>query len=82
MAIFSELLHGFAQSERNAGNHQARISRQAERVGERDAEGHDTTFSAKRLLVMGANLNQMGRRRQQIVRELLVAQRGRVKSVH
>jgi hypothetical protein len=82
MASFSELLQGFAQTERHAAEHQARITRQVERVGEPDAEDHDTTFSAKRLLVMGANLNQMERRRQKIVRELLVAQREQAKSAH
>jgi hypothetical protein len=82
MASFSELLQGFAESERHAAEHQARITRQAEGVGERDDDGHDTTFCAKRLLVMGANLNQMERRRQEIVRELLVAQGEQGKSVH
>ena len=82
MASLSELLQGLPQSERHVAKRQARITRQAERVHELDADGHDTTFSAKRLLVMGANLNKMERRRQEIVRELLVAQREQGKSAH
>ncbi len=82
MASFSELLQELTQSKRHVAEGQARITRRAERVRELDADGHDTTFSAKRLLVMGANLNQMERRRQEIVRELLAAQREQGKSVH
>jgi hypothetical protein len=70
MARFSQLLRELARSERDVAEGQARIARQAELVRELDADGHDTTFSAKRLLVMVANLNQMERHRQQIVREL------------
>jgi hypothetical protein len=73
MARFSELLRELARSERDVAERQARIARQAELVRELDADGHDTTFSAKRLLVMLANLNQMERRRQQIVRQLAVS---------
>jgi hypothetical protein len=73
MARFSELLRELARSERDVAEGQARIARQAELVREFDADGHDTTFSAKRLLVMLANLNQMERRRQQIVRQLAVS---------
>jgi hypothetical protein len=73
MARFSELLRELARSERDGAEGQARIARQAELVRELDADGHDTTFSAKRLLVMLANLNQMERRRQQIVRQLAVS---------
>jgi hypothetical protein len=71
MARFSELLQELARAERDV----ARFARQAEFVRELDADGHDTTFGAKRLLVMLANLNQMERRRQQIVRKLSVYQR-------
>jgi hypothetical protein len=53
---------------------QARIARHAELVRERYAEGHDTTFAAKRLLVLAANLNGMERQREQIVRKLSAAQ--------
>jgi hypothetical protein len=70
MARFSQLLRELARSERDVAEGQARIARQAELVRELDADGHDTTFSAKRLLVMVANLNQMERHRRQIVREL------------
>jgi hypothetical protein len=75
MARFSQLLRELARSERDVAEGQARIARQAELVRELDADGHDTTFSAKRLLVMLANLNQMERHRQQIVRELSASQR-------
>jgi hypothetical protein len=69
MARFSELLRELAQSERDVADGQARIARQAELVRKLDADGHDTIFSAKRLLVLLANLNQMERRRQEIVRQ-------------
>ena len=75
MGRFSELQQELAQSERHLAEGQARIARQAAFVRELYADGHYTTFSAKRLLVMMANLNQMGVRRQQIVRELSVSQR-------
>jgi hypothetical protein len=75
MARFSDLLRELARSERDVAEGRARIVRQAELVRELDADGHDTTFSAARLLVMIANLNQMERRRQQIVRELAVSER-------
>jgi hypothetical protein len=75
MARFSELLRELAQSERDVADGQARIARQAELVRKLDADGHDTTFSAKRLLVLLANLNQMERRRQEIVRQLSVSKR-------
>jgi hypothetical protein len=75
MARFSELLHELARSERDVADGQTRIALQAELVRELDADCHDTTFGAKRLLVMMANLNQMERRRQRIVRELSVSQR-------
>jgi hypothetical protein len=75
MARFSELLRELAQSERDVADGQARIARQAELVRKLDADGHDTTFSAKRLLVLLANLNQMERRRQEIARQLSVSKR-------
>jgi hypothetical protein len=53
----------------------ARLARQAELARDLDADGHDTTFSARRLLVIMANLNQIESRRQQLVRELSVYQR-------
>jgi uncharacterized membrane protein YccC len=59
IARFSELLPELARAERDVAEGQARIARQAQLVRELDADGHDTTFSAKRLLVMMANLNQM-----------------------
>jgi hypothetical protein len=67
MTRFSELLQELAQSERHVAEGQARIARQAELVRELDADGHDTTFSAKRLLVTGANSNQLKKRRPEIV---------------
>jgi hypothetical protein len=81
MGRFSELLHELAQSERRLAEGQARIARQAEFVRELDADGHDTTFGAKRLVVMAANLNEMARRRQQIVRELSTAQKRAARSL-
>jgi hypothetical protein len=70
MARFSDLLRELARSERDVAAGRARIVRQAELVRELDADGHDTSFSAARLLVLIANLNQMERRRQRIVRQL------------
>jgi hypothetical protein len=75
MARFSELLHDLAQYERRLAEGQARIARQAEFLRELDAEGHDTSFGAKRLLLMAANLSEMERHRQQILRELSAAQK-------
>jgi hypothetical protein len=75
MGRFSELLHELVQYERHLAEAQARIARQAEFVRELDADGHDTTFGAKRLLVMAANLNEMEGHRKQILRELSVAQK-------
>jgi hypothetical protein len=69
MAKVSELLPELARSERGVADGQARIARQAELVRKLGADGHDTTFGAKRLLVMIANLNQLERRRQQLIRE-------------
>ena len=74
MARFSELLEELARSERHLAEGQARLARQAELVCALDANDHYTTFSAKRLVVMMANLNDMERRREQIVRELAVSQ--------
>ena len=59
MDRFSELLHELAQAERHLAEGQARIARQAEFVRELGASGHDMDFSAKRLMVMAANLNEM-----------------------
>ena len=69
----SELQHELAQSERHLAEGQERIAPQAELVRELYADGHDTTFAAKRLLVLAANLNEMERQRHEIVRELLAA---------
>jgi hypothetical protein len=44
-------------------------------VRDLDADGHNTTFSARRLLVMMANMSQMESRCQQLVRELSVSQK-------
>ena len=74
MAKFSELHQELAQSECHLSAGQARIARQAEFVRELYAEGHDTTFAAKRLLVLAANLNGMERQREQLVRKLSAAQ--------
>jgi hypothetical protein len=38
-----------------------------------DADGQDTTFGAKRLILMAANLNEMEEHRQHIIRELSAA---------
>ena len=75
MARFSELLQELARSERDVAEGQARLARQAQLVRDLDADGHDTTFSARRLLVMITNLNQMESRRQRLVQELSVSQR-------
>ena len=75
MARFSELLQELARAERDVAEGQARLARQAQLVRDLDADGHDTTFSGRRLLVMMANLNQMESRRQRLVRELSVSQR-------
>jgi hypothetical protein len=74
MGGFSELQQELAQSERHFAEGQARIARQAEFVRELYAYGHDTTFAAKRLLVLAANLNGMARHREEIERELSAAQ--------
>jgi hypothetical protein len=74
MARFSELLQELARAERDVAEGQARLARQAQLVRDLD-DGHDTTFSARRLLVMMTNLNQMESRRQRLVRELSVSQR-------
>jgi hypothetical protein len=73
MGRFSGLEHELVQFERHLAEGQARIVRQAELVRELYADGHDTTFATKRLLVLAANLDEMESRRQQIVRELLSA---------
>jgi hypothetical protein len=44
-------------------------------VRELGASGHDTDFSAKRLMVMAANLNEMQEHRQQALRALSAAQK-------
>jgi hypothetical protein len=75
MAKFSELLQELAQLERGVADGQARIARQIEFVRKLDGDGHDTTFGAKRLLVMIANLNQLERHRQQLIRELSGSER-------
>jgi hypothetical protein len=75
MARFSELLQELAHAERDVAEGQARLARQGQLVRDLDADGHDTTFSAKRLVVMMANLNQMESRRQRLVRALSVSQR-------
>ena len=63
MGRFSELHQELARSERHLAEGQARIARQAEFVRELYAEGHDTSFAAKRLLVLVTNLNGMERQR-------------------
>lgn len=75
MGRLSELLHELAQAERHLAEGQARIARQAEFVRELDASGHDMDFSAKRLRVMAANLNEMQEHRQQALRALSAAQK-------
>ena len=75
MARFSELLQELARAERDVAEGQARLARQAQLVRDLDADGHDTTFSARRLVVIMTNLNQMESRRQRLVRELSVSQR-------
>jgi hypothetical protein len=74
MARFSELQQELAQSERYLAEGAARFARQAEFVRELYAEGHDTTFAAKRLLVLAANLDGIARHREQIVHQLSAAQ--------
>jgi hypothetical protein len=74
MGRFSELHQELARSERHLAEGHARIARQAKFVRELYAEGHDTNFAAKRLLVLAANLNGMERQREQIVRELSATQ--------
>jgi hypothetical protein len=74
MARFSELQRELAQSERYLAEGAARIARQAEFVRELHAEGHDTSFAAKRLLVLAANLDGIASRREQIAHELSAAQ--------
>jgi hypothetical protein len=64
-----------ARAERDVAEGRARLALQAQLVRDLDADGHDTTFSARRLLVMLANLNQIESRRQQLVRELWFSQR-------
>ena len=81
MGRFSELQQELVRSERHLAESQARIVRQAEFVRELYADGHDTTFAAKRLLVLAANLNGMARHRAQIVRELSAAQKGAATSL-
>ena len=64
MARFSELLQELARAERDIGEGQARLARQAQLVRDLDADGHDTTFSARRLLdaVMGLSRSVPGGR--------------------
>jgi hypothetical protein len=75
MGRFSELRQELAQSERYLAEGAARIARQAEFVRELYAEGHDTSFAAKRLLVLAANLDGIERHREQIVHELSATSR-------
>jgi hypothetical protein len=82
MDRFSELLHELAQAERHLAEGQARIARQAEFVRELDASGHDTDFSAKRLMVMAANLNEMQEHRQQVLRALSAQKRAATTPLH
>jgi hypothetical protein len=81
MGGFSELQHELVQSERHLAEGQERIARQAEWVRELYADGHDTTFAAKRLLVLAANLNETERQRHEITRELLAAPNRAAKSL-
>jgi hypothetical protein len=74
MGRFSELQQELAQSERYLAEGAARIARQAEFVRELYAEGHDTSFAAKRLLVLAANLDGIERHREQIVHKLSAVQ--------
>ncbi len=73
MGRFSELQQELARSERHLAEGQARIARQAACVRELHAEGHDTAFAAKRLLVLAANVNGMASQRERLMRELSVA---------
>jgi hypothetical protein len=75
MARFSELQQELAQSERYLAEGAARIARQAEFVRELYAVGHDTSFAAKRLLVLAANLDGIKRHREEIAHELSTAQK-------
>jgi hypothetical protein len=75
MRRFSELQQELTQSERHLAEGQARIARQAEFVRELYADGYDTTFAAKRLLVLAANLDGIGRQRDQLVRALSAARK-------
>ena len=75
MGRFSELQQELTQSERYLAEGRVRIARQAEFVCELYADGHDTSFAAKRLLVMAANLDRIQRHRQQIVRALSAARK-------
>ena len=63
MGRFSELQQELVRSEHHLAESQARIARQAAFVRELYADGHDTTFAAKRLFVLAANLNGMARQR-------------------
>jgi hypothetical protein len=75
MGRFSELEQELARSDRHLAEGQARIAGQAAVVRELHADGHDTTFAAKRLFVLATNLEGMERRRAQIVRELTATQK-------
>ena len=75
MGRLSELQHELMQSERHLAEGQERIARHSEFVRELYAEGHNSTFAAKRLVVLAANLNEIESHRQQIVRELSAAQK-------
>jgi hypothetical protein len=75
MGRVSQLQHELVQSERHLVEGQERIARQAEVVREQYAHGRDTTFAANRLLVWAANLNEMERHRQQLVRKLSAPQK-------
>jgi hypothetical protein len=75
MGRFSELQQELTQSERYLAEGQARIARQAEFVRELYADGHDTTFAAKRLLVLAANVDGIERHREHIVHQLSTQKR-------
>ena len=81
MGRFLELQQELVRSEHYLAESQARIARQAAFVRELYADGHDTTFAAKRLFVLAANLNGMARQRAQIVRELSAVQQGSARSL-
>jgi hypothetical protein len=74
MGRCSELQQELARSERYLAEGQTRIARQAKFVRELYAEGHDTSFAAKRLLVLAANLDGIERHCERIVNELSAAQ--------